>query len=337
MRSTLGVFVVATVAFCAPALAQESGVAEKLFREGKRLMGEGKVAEACKAFEGSYRKDAVVSTLLNLADCREKNAQYATAWGHFLDAERLARGQADQATFVPIARDRAAKLEPRLSYLIVNVPREANVAGLQISRNGVVVDEAEWNTDIPVDGGEYVVEGKAPGYEAWSTKVTVGAEKDKKSVNVPRFRERPGSGGVASGPVDSDGPDDRTPPPPRAGSGRKKLGIITMAGGGALVLGGLATGYLAQQKWSDAKAVCGDDLVCDTADDRARGQKLVDAARMRGNVSTVLTAGGIVAVGVGVALWLTAPSGASEPRDTALYLAPTVAPGTAGLVLGGSL
>jgi len=152
-------------------------IAEQLFREGKRLMAEGKIAEACTAFEGSYRKDEAVTTLLNLADCREKNGQYASAWGHFIEAERKTRGNSAEAVFNSTAKDRAGKLEGRLSYLIINVPDEARVDGLEITRNGQPVDKAEWNRDIPVDGGTWKVEGKAPAFEAWSTSVTVGKEK----------------------------------------------------------------------------------------------------------------------------------------------------------------
>ncbi len=341
MAAGLGLALVAAPVSAQPASAQ----AEQLFREGKRLMGEGKLADACRAFEGSYRKDEVVTTLLNLADCREKNGQLASAWGHFLDAERMTRSDAAQATFNRTARDRAGKLEARLSYLIINVPASANVDGLAITRNGVPVDEAEWNTDIPVDGGEYVVEGKAPGYEAWSTRVTVGAERDKQSVNVPRFRERPradeplrdgGAGAGAAGAADGGaasagtGGDDRG-----GGSGRKTAGVVTLAGGGALVLGGLALGYLAQQKWSEAKDLCGDDLICDSAADHMAGQALVDAARFRGNVSTVVTASGVVAIGAGVVLWLTAPR--SERRATSVTLSPVVRADGVGVVIGGAL
>src|SRR5690349_21623341 len=59
----LFVTLVVTVGVVHPAVAQDSSVAERLFREGKKLMGEKKYAEACKAFEGSYRKDAAVTTL----------------------------------------------------------------------------------------------------------------------------------------------------------------------------------------------------------------------------------------------------------------------------------
>lgn len=39
----------------------------------------------------------VPSTLLNLASCRERNGQLATAWGLFLDAERATREATDGA------------------------------------------------------------------------------------------------------------------------------------------------------------------------------------------------------------------------------------------------
>lgn len=322
------------------ASAQPASVqAEQLFRQGKKLMADGKIAEACKAFEGSYRKDAAVSTLLNLADCREKNKQYASAWGHFLDAERKTRGDAAQASFNTTAKSRAAALESKLSYLIVNVSREASIEGLTITRNGVEVLEAEWNSDIPVDGGEYVIEGKAPGYEAWSTKVSIAESGDKESVNVPKFRQRPDSvpddsqaqdGGKKPIPVDPE-------PRPLVRSSRKKVGVIAVASGGAFVLGGLAAGYMAQSKWTEAKDLCGADLSCDSEADHTAGQALVDAARTRGNISTILTGVGVVAVGVGTALWLTAPTAEGRPTGKTAGLASFVAGGaalTGGLLLG---
>ncbi len=331
VHAALVVALLAPTVVATPAAAQPATVqAEQLFRDGKRLMGEGKLPEACKAFEGSYRKDPVVSTLLNLADCRDKNTQYASAWGHFLDAERMTRGKAGEANLNTTARTRAAALESKLSYLIINVPADASVDGLVISRNGVAVDEAEWNSDIPVDGGPYVIEGKAPGYEAWSTKVFVGVSGDKESVNVPRFRARPKLDAAGGASVNGDSEDRVGSPPVRRG--RKKLGTVAVAGGGALLLGGLAVGYLAQQKWSEAKNLCGADLVCDSAADHMAGQSLADAARFRGNVSTVVTSVGIAAVGVGVVLWLTAPT---EARP--ISFAPSVTADSVSFVLGGSL
>ncbi len=312
------------------AQAQESAGAEQLFRQGKKLLSEGKTAEACKAFEGSYRKDGAITTLMNLADCREKNGELASAWGYFLDVERLGRDKADAAAFRGVAKDRAGKLEGRLSYLIVNVPSDANVEGLQIMRNGVAVDPAEWNTDIPIDGGTYQIEGKAPGYEAWSTTVTVATEKDKKSVNVPRFRARPSTETIVGGTENE--PD----PVPAESAPSRGPAVVLLGGGGAMVLAGLTLGYLAQQKYGEAEDRCGTDHVCDTIEDQMAAQELTDAARLRGNLSTVVTAAGVVGIGVGVVLWVRGSGRKSRP-DAAVHVRPTLSPDGVGLAIGGSL
>src|SRR5688500_5414952 len=68
-----------------PALAQ-SVEAEALFREGKALLQQGKLAEACAKFDASDRLEPSVGTELNAADCHEKNGKVATAWAGFLKA-----------------------------------------------------------------------------------------------------------------------------------------------------------------------------------------------------------------------------------------------------------
>ena len=318
-------------AWVATAAAQNTPVAEQLFREGRRLMSEGRIAQACSAFEGSYRKDPAVSTLLNLADCREKNGQYASAWGHFLDAERLARGTPEAANFGAVARDRAARLESRLSYLSINVSGESNVQGLQILRNGHAVDQAEWSVDIPVDGGEYVIIGKAPGYEAWSTTVTVAAERDKQSVNVPKFRSRSALTGNEETPNEVIDVENSTP---RRTKSRRMASTLVL-GGSAMVVGGLTLGYLAHQRWADAKDLCGSDLYCDTEMDYERARRLADSARLRAHVSTAATGVGLAAIGVGIVLWFTTPT--DGPRGGISRVAPSVTLDYVGVVIGGSL
>jgi len=111
--------------------AQPASVqAQSLFDDGRRLLKAGKIAEACSSFEASQKLDPAVTTLLNLADCREQNQQLATAWGVFVDANRLARttGNAKLAT---VATSHARKLEPRLSRLTIAVAPDRQIAGLE--------------------------------------------------------------------------------------------------------------------------------------------------------------------------------------------------------------
>src|SRR5688500_6916501 len=88
--------------------------AETLFRQGKDLMTQGKIAEACAAFDASQKLDPTIVTLLNQASCREKNGQLATAWGLFLEAERQSRSATDDAgrQLHRVATGHAAKIEP---------------------------------------------------------------------------------------------------------------------------------------------------------------------------------------------------------------------------------
>ena len=154
------------------AIAQPANAeAEALFNQGVTLMDAGQLAEACAAFEGSEQRSPAITTLLNLATCRERNGQLATAWGAYVEAERETRSQSDATaqTLHTVAKDHAAKLEPRLSQLTINVAHR--VAGLTITRDAATIDESTWNRTLPVDGGNYTITAHAPGYVAWKATI----------------------------------------------------------------------------------------------------------------------------------------------------------------------
>src|SRR5512143_2686426 len=107
--------------------AQSASVqAQSLFEEGRKLLAAGNLAEACAAFDSSQKLDPAITTLLNLADCRERNQQLATAWGTFADANRMARASSN-AKLASVANNHAHKLEPRLSKLTISVPADRQV------------------------------------------------------------------------------------------------------------------------------------------------------------------------------------------------------------------
>src|SRR5215831_849230 len=192
------VFLIVAAAASGPAIAtaQPAGAqAEALFRRGKELMAHGKTGEACGAFDASQKLDPTTSTQLNRAACREKNGQLATAWGLFLEAERMTRAATDAPTreLHKVAQNRAAKLEARLSTLTISVPAESQMGGLEILRDGEEVDAAAWNQALPTDGGTYRISARAPGNAEWSSTITVGAERDVKSIEIPRLRRAMGS------------------------------------------------------------------------------------------------------------------------------------------------
>jgi len=254
----------ATLAFALGVLApvaahgQASPQAEALFRDGKQLMKDGKLAEACAAFEGSERAEHNVATVLSLADCREKNRQYASAWALFLQADSQTRSDPARAALNTTAKRRAHALEARLSYLTINVPDESRIPDLVVTRDGAPVDPAEWNRAIPADGGGHVIAGKAPGHESWSTTVTLQPESDKQAVEVPRFKALPEI--VNKPPRDEAAAIQagRAPPLPEPSllTRTRKIGLGVAAAGA--VVGGVAIGLgvSASSLHDDAVATC---------------------------------------------------------------------------------
>lgn len=303
-----------------------SAEAEGLFRDGKRLMGEKKYAEACASFEASQNKDPLATTLLNLADCREKNGQIATAWGLFLEAERQTRGDKKQKALTKTAKDRAGKLEPRVSYLIINVPDDSRVDGLSITRNGEPVDELTWNRALPVDGGPYVIAGKAPGHEEWSTTVTVDAEKDKESVDVPKFKTLPEVVEDEKQQPDIRPEDpEKIRPQARSSSGMSGKRKLSIAVGVVGLIGLGAAGYFeldARKKY--------DESVTET--DNARQQELFDQAVSSRKIAIGTAIGGGACVGVAAFLWLTGGSSGSDESDArSIRVLPALGPDGFGL------
>jgi hypothetical protein len=313
--------------FAQPKSGETSVAAETLFREGKRLMTDGKLAEACDKLAASDRIEESVGTLLNLADCREKNGQLATAWATFLRAASIARTAGDGAREAE-ARRRASVLEPQLAYLTISVPQASLVDGLVIKRDGELVDAALWNQGVPIDVGGYEITGQAPGHEPWSTRVQVSANGARASVEVPRFKQLKDLASPAIAPTTphDDGDDgqahDVAQPSPFtttriAALAAAGLGLAGLASGAGF---GLEATHLQHESDAICPAVmCGD----------AHALELNQRARTDALVSNISFAVGGAAVAGAVVLWLVgAPATASE----AVSVAPVVGHGQLGFV-----
>lgn len=164
--------VAALAAITAPAVANPA--AEQMFLDGRQLLKDGHLDEACDRFAKSQEIEPRVGTLLNLGDCRERQGKFATAWEVFLAAKTLATQQNDGRAAE--AGKRAEALAPRRAFMTLVVPAERRVPGLAITRNDVTVPPAEWGTEIPIDPGSYTIVAKAPGYQPVSTKLEVARE-----------------------------------------------------------------------------------------------------------------------------------------------------------------
>ncbi len=285
---------------CVPVLARAEGgkssavtaMAEALFKEGKKLLAEKKVPEACRKFESSYRIDPAPGTLLNLAMCHEEEGKLATAWGEFLESMQLAK-KSNRPDRLKIAKEHISAIEPRLPRFVVVVPEGATQMGLVVEMDGVPLEEGAWGTAIPIDLGEHKAVVKAAKHKSWEKTFVVENGKVA-TVVVPKLERIP----------------DPVPPDP-GGRWKKPLGFTALGVGTVLVGIGGYFGVRALSLGGEVAAKC-EDLVCDEATWQS-----IEEGRRAATASNVLIGVGMAAAAAGTFFLVTAPKSPSEPSPTA--------------------
>jgi len=309
VRWLLAGFGVATGLALTPAPARaatpaDSAAAQALFEQAKRLLKEGKAAEACPKLEESQRLDPGSGTLINLARCYEQTDRLASAWNKYLEAAAaaLASGNAQREKE---ARARATALRPTLSELVIEVSPDAKaVSGLEITRDGERVGPAQWGVPIPADTGEHRIAASAPGREAWQSVVVVRGPGGTFAATVPALVPAGGVPVVATQGEPAPAPVATTEPAPSSGGLGTQRTIALVAGGVGVagVIVGSIFGLKSKSDHDEAENYCDGSRCTD-----ARGVTAGNAAHSAGNVSTVAMIVGGVGLAAGVTLWLTAP------------------------------
>jgi len=301
--------------------SRDKAAAEALFSEGRRLMEAGRHAEACPKFEASQRLDPGVGTMLNLAECYERTGRTASAWAEFREVISAARA-ADSAEREALARQRASALEGKLSRLtIVLSPEAAATHGIEVRRDGQLVDPAELGSAIPVDPGKHVIEATAPGKAKWFTSLALQADGAQSTLTIPPLEAATESGRA---PVVTTTPTTQAPEP-TSGTGSSQKVLALVAGGVGLVgLGvGVGFGVKASSDLSSAKDACSSAMPAQTYPNCPHNDDAASSNSSAKSAATISTVGFIVgALGVagGITLWLTAPSG--KENATAFVVGP---------------
>jgi tetratricopeptide (TPR) repeat protein len=288
--------------------ATDSATAESLFNEALTLLDRKKPAEACPKLEASQRLDPGVGTLLYLADCYQQMGRSASAWATFREAAYMAKDRKDDRE--PMAIENARSLEPKLSYLTVEVTPPTGVV-LEIKRDGKPMADALWNTAIPVDPGSHTVEVSAPGKKPWSTTLKIAEGPRQESVVVPALEDAPAP--LVSAPAS-------TPPPVEldrsAGmSTQKTLGWVLLGVGSAGLITSGVLALLARGDNNDASAECRPDRVrlCNP-----EGVELGESAQSKATWAGVSAGIGLAALGAGVTVLIMAPSTGETAGSLAL-------------------
>jgi hypothetical protein len=212
-----------------PAAAQSNvAIAEKLFREAQDAMKGGRFPEACAKFAESNRADPQLGTLLNLADCHEKEGKPASAWTTYTTLADLAAQVGDNKR-ADYAKKRATALEPSLPQLALHA---GGVKVLDVRLDEQPISLAALATTIPVDPGKHVLAFTTKD-RRWTQPVevpstgTVGLE-----VTIPKDAI------VTSVATPPQSPPIVPPPPPTRSSPLRPVGVVLMIVG----VGGLAVG-----------------------------------------------------------------------------------------------
>ncbi len=313
--------------------ASSQAAAQALFDEARKLVADGKYADACPKLAESERLDPGAGTLMNLADCYEKNGQTASAWVTFKDAA-AASDTKHRADWAERARQRSAALDPKLSRLTIDVPATSRADGMIVRRDGVEVGPAEWGLAIPTDPGEHVIEVVAPHKKRWTGKVTVAPDAAQAHLALPPFEDEPEPVIAPLAPVTA----PVTPAPvteasrpiePGSDGGAQRVIGLVVAGVGVVGVGiGTVFGLKAMSDNNDAKSLCPQSTCASAA-----GVQANDDAKSAATLSTVAMIAGVAAIGGGAVLYFTAPKRASQ---TGLHVSPQIGPGIAGIRIGGA-
>jgi len=307
------------------ALGQDNkAAAEALFDDAKKLMAAKRYAEACPKFADSERLDPGVGTLLNLGLCYKQNGQTASAWSSYREAASQARseGQTDREE---LARQEAAALEPQLTKLVIEVPKEtAAINGLEIKRDGEVVPAGLWGVPAPVDPGMRTIDVAAPNKKALHLETKTEGAGSTAKVVIPPLEDGPAPPPAAVTTTNPVLPpaDQGATPDAHPGRTQRIVGFV-IGGAGALTVGA--------GTWFTLLSVAQNKASQQTNNPTKKANFKSDADNSRTIGFVGIGVGAAVLIG-GIVVIVTAPSG----TKTALSVTPELAANGGGLSLSGA-
>jgi hypothetical protein len=320
-------FVVCSLELSSPARSQpldRVATAEALFEQGRTLVEAGDLANACPRFLASQQLDPGVGTLLWLADCYAGSGRTASAWIAFGEAVAAATRNQDRRVAVAIAKRN--ELEKRLSRLALLVPPEADAEGLQVFRDGALLDRNDWSVAVPVDPGPHVLSASAPRRRPWTANVRIATGPTSLAVPVPileiasETEAPPSSHDVA--PVTEDAKA------PRQGlGGQRWIGIASMGLGAVGLIAGTFWSLQAKANYDQSTTgPCGANGTCTQTglDERSSAHTMATEA-------TVAMGIGAVAIATGAIVFFTAPQ-----RASSVAVAPAAWPSGASMTISGA-
>ncbi len=324
------------------AAARDPAAAVARFQDALRSLDDGELDAACDQFEASWLADPTAPSAINLAECRAQQGRLATAWAWYVRTEPLAARE-KRPDLRDEARQRAAELRPKLSFLTIHVADR--VPGLAIQYDDVTVGPAGWDAPTPVDPGRHVISATADGYRPYRREITVGAQAAE-SVEVPALEPalEPGLTHSAS-PTSllapefpSADPGLATAPAPAPASSSPPVSSRSPARTWPLVLGGIGTTMLVAGTISSLLAVganadmehnCSAGQGCSPEGWEAKARRDLHVT-----VANITVPVGVAALGGATAWWLLTRT---SPEQSGREASAALAAGAAVLRHGGGV
>jgi hypothetical protein len=260
----------------APVRADDSARAEELFREGKRLYGDGRLDAACAALAESDRLEPAVGTLGMLAACDERRGKLLSALRAYQEVARRAAAVDDERG--AFAQKRADVLDRRVPRLTI----EAADAKTVIRVDGEVQDRQTLRSPLRRDPGPVRVEATHADASTFAHDAVLeeGASLVV-AIPAPAEASRPAPGSEHG--------------PPWAAIGAASVGVA-----GLLVMTGFGlSAASANGDSEDRRGPCeaGSGAAC------AEGAALREDASAAAGVATVGFAVGVAGLVTGAVLW----------------------------------
>jgi hypothetical protein len=302
--------------------------ARTLFREGIALQAANNCAAALTKYMAVIKVKSTPQVAFNIAECEERLGHLAEALGNYRIAASQAEGDKGAATVLKEVGARIDDLDARIPKLTVKRGKGAESATIEL--DGQELGQPQFGAAMPVDPGPHVIVGRIGDKEYVRETLTL-AEKDQKTFVVKIDVPKPPPTVVAP-PVDTEPP----PPPPPQKS--RVPGIVLTAGGGVLLITGLAMLGPRGSALSQLGKDCKSDDMCPTTD-----ASVGSSGRLYTGLMEVFVPVGVIAAAVGIVLLVkSAPSkdgGGDEKKDgdkkDAFWRSLDVAPWAPGAPLGG--
>lgn len=286
--------------------------AEALFREARADAKRGDHTSACPKFRESYRLDPTIGTLLNVADCDERDHHLLQALERFEDGLRRLPASDDRNAYV---RSRARALESRVAEIRVR-PIPGQTAHVTLDDHELAFDKK-----TRVEPGQHQLRVQLARGESQTQAITV-SEGERRDIDLAELTPR-------SNATPSSQPT--TPPRPLVSSSfttTKPAAIVV----GGLGLASLVTSGILVKLMFDAKSTA--DQHCDQSTCDPIGLDATANGKLYGSVGAVTFAAGAVSVGLATYLFM---RGGPRRDDRSARVSPFVTVSGGGLAFGGRL